>query len=301
MNAVVSPLDRSSLRPKTAWTVLSLIEWSADHLAAQGFDEARLHVELLVAHVLNYSRLQLYTNFDKPLTTEELSRFKELFKRRLAHEPLQYIVGETYFMGLRFCVDSRVLIPRPETEELVDRTLAAIKSLGKENVAVLDIGTGSGNIAIALATLAPSARLTSLDVSADALAVARNNAELHVVDSISFVHADVFSDELPPEKFDIIVSNPPYISLREFSSLPPEVRDFEPRAATTDEGDGFRFIRRIAELAMQKLNREGFLLMELAYNQSTQAQTLLADAGLREIQVFDDYARIPRIISARRR
>jgi release factor glutamine methyltransferase len=294
MNAVLSPA-------KTDWTVLSLIEWSTNHLAEHGFDEARLHVELLIAYVLNYSRLQLYTNFDKPLTVEELSRFKELFKRRLAHEPLQYIVGESYFMGLPFFVDSRVLIPRPETEHLVERALEAIKSLGKENVEVLDIGTGSGNIPIALAKFAPHARLTSMDVSAEALVVARKNAELHEVNSIKFMHADILSDEPRAEKFDIIVSNPPYIALKEFSSLLPEVRDFEPRIATTDEGDGFKFIRRIARAAIQTLNAGGFLLMEIAYNQSVQARKILEDAGLQETEVFDDFAGIPRILSARKR
>lgn len=294
MNAVLSPHE-------TDWTILSLIEWSAHRLAHQGFEEARLHAELLLAHVLHYSRLQLYTHFDKPLAPEELSRFKALFKRRLAHEPLQYIVGETEFMGIPLRVDSRVLIPRPETEQLVERALDAIKSFSKERVDVLDIGTGSGNIPIAIAKFAPTARITSMDVSADALAVARRNAELNNVGSINFIHADIFSDELPAEKFDIIISNPPYIALEEFLMLLPEVRDFEPRSATTDEGDGFQFIRRIATVGMQKLVAGGFLLMEIAYNQSERARKICEDAGLQEIAVFDDYAGIPRIVSACKR
>ncbi len=300
MNAVLSPLDESSLRPRNRWTVLSLIDWSTQHLSQQGFDEARLHVEILLAYTLNFSRLQLYTHFDKPLAPDELSRFKELFKRRLAHEPLQYIIGETEFMGLPLFVDSRVLIPRPETEQLVERVLDAIKSLNKEKVAVLDIGTGSGNIPIAVAKFAPKANITAMDVSADALAVAKENASRNGIGNINFVRADIFSDTLPPKTFDVIVSNPPYIALKEFLSLLPEVRDFEPRIATTDEGDGLKFIRRIAYVAVQQLNDGGFLLIEIAYNQSEQAAHILQQAGLRDVEVFQDFAGHPRILSARK-
>lgn len=282
------------------WTVLALLEWSTNRLAELRFDEARLHVELLLAHVLGCSRLQLYTNFDRPLSADELARFRALFTRRLTHEPLQYILGETSFMGVPLAVDTRVLIPRPETELLVEKTIAAITSIPKTRCRVLDIGTGSGNIPIALAKFTEKIEIVSLDVSEDALAVARTNAERNNVRGITFLHGDIFSEILSDQIFDIVVSNPPYISAEEFATLQPEVKDFEPRLATTDGADGFRFIRRISAFAQQHLAAGGFLLMELAYNQSRQARQIVEDAGLHSIEIFADDAGHPRIIAARK-
>ncbi len=286
------------LLAKKPWTVLSLIEWSTSHLLERNFDEARLHAELLLAHVMHCSRLHLYTNFDRPLTANELAVFKELFKRRLTHEPLQYILGETEFMGLPFAVNKHVLIPRPETELLVERAIELLDSLPKEKVEVLDLGTGSGNISISIATFAKSAALTSIDISRDALEVARLNAVRNKTPDITLLHADMFSDFLPGTMFDGIVSNPPYIALEEFNHLQSEVRDFEPRIATTDESDGFTFIRRITELASQKLYPGGFLLLEIAYNQSDEAKRIADAAGLKEVEVFADYSGHPRLLSA---
>lgn len=290
----------SPLLTKQPWTVLSLIEWSTNYLLERNFDEARLHVELLLAHTMQCSRLHLYTNFDRPLTANELALFKELFKRRLTHEPLQYILGETEFMGLPFAVNKHVLIPRPETELLVEKAAEIINSSRKEKVEVLDLGTGSGNIAVALAAFAKSAYVTSIDISNDALAVAKANAERNHASNITFLQADMLTDFLPGKTFDAIVSNPPYIAAEEFSQLQPEVRDFEPRIATTDDHDGLTFIRRISQLASQKLHPGGFLLMEIAYNQSEEARRIAGVAGLKNVEVFADYGGNPRILSARK-
>ncbi|MER3523761.1 MAG: peptide chain release factor N(5)-glutamine methyltransferase [Ignavibacteria bacterium] len=290
----------ASLGLSPRWTVLSLLQWGAEYLTERGFDEARLHTELLLAHALRCSRLELYTNFDRPMTEEELAQFKVLFKRRLTHEPLQYILGETEFMGIRLAVDRRVLIPRPETEQLVEHVLSVIKGNGTPDLRLLEIGTGSGNIAIALAKFAPSLCITAVDVSEEALRLAKDNAEATAVRSIEFVHADIFDDILPGRMFDVIVSNPPYISLEEFHSLQPEVRDFEPRLATTDEADGLRFIRRIALFAAERLVPEGWLFMEISYNQAPLVQHIVEHAGLRYGGVVNDFAGHPRILSARK-
>ncbi len=298
---MMQPIAATTFPTTRRWTVLSLIEWSTNHLIEHGFDEARLHIELLLAHVLHYSRLQLYTNFDRPLTPNELAHFKELFKRRLTHEPLQYIIGETEFMGLPFYVNPNVLIPRPETEMLVEKSIEAIKSIENERVEVLDIGTGTGNVPIAIAKFASNANVTSIDVSEEALEVAAKNVERNGVSNVSLLNANVFDDFLSQTTFDVIVSNPPYISKDEFGSLQPEVQDFEPRVATTDGADGFTFIRRISKVAQQKLNAGGFLLMEIAYNQSESAKRIVKQGGLKDIEVFADFAGHPRIISARKR
>lgn len=282
------------------WKFLSLIEWSTDHLSSQGFEDCRLNAELLLAHVLQLSRVQLYTQYDRPLSLTELAAYKSLFRRRLAHEPLQYILGETEFMGLPLFVNPSVLIPRPETEQLVERSLEALRAIENGNPAVLDIGTGSGNIVIAVGVHCPTANITSVDISAAALETARRNVERHHIKNIKLLQADVFTDFLPDEAFDLIVSNPPYISAEDFETLQPEIRDFEPKIATTDGGDGLRFIRRISDLAMKKLKPGGWLLMEVAYNQSEQAQAIARENGLTSIEICDDLSGVPRIIRGRK-
>lgn len=292
---------RASETPPQSWTVLSLIEWSTQYLVDRGFDEARLHVELLLAHVLQSSRLNLYLQFDRPLTSEELASFKNLFKRRLTHEPLQYILGETVFMGLRFTVDCRVLIPRPETELLVERAVEILNSSPSPNPRVLDIGSGSGNIALAIAHHAPKSIVESLDISSEALAIARENQQLLGVSNATFFEADIFAEQARLGTFEVIVSNPPYVSLQEFVSLQEEVRDFEPRLATTDEADGTRFLKRLARIAEDHLLEDGTLLVEIAYNQEAAVREILKACGPWDVEVFKDYAGLPRVVQVRRR
>ena len=292
--------DNQSLSSTRTWTILSLLEWSADHLSFRGFEDARLNAELLLAHVLGLSRLQLYTQHDRPVVQTELDAYRNLLRRRLNHEPIQYVLGETEFMGHSLLVTPDVLIPRPETEQLVERTLDAIRLMDLPEPRILDIGTGSGNIAIAIGLRVSRAVITSIDASPAALKIAAQNIERHRLNSITLLQADVFENPLPGQRFDAIVSNPPYISLAEFDSLQPEVRDFEPRVATTDGEDGFRFIRLISELSAEKLNAGGYLLMEIAYNQSYEAKAIVSTVGLIDVQVFNDLSGIPRIVQGRK-
>jgi release factor glutamine methyltransferase len=278
------------------WTVLSLATSAREYLTTHGIDEARLTVDLLLAHVLGISRLELYLQYDRPLTSTEITRFKDLLKRRLGHEPLQYILGETEFMGLALKVNPHVLIPRPETELVVEKTLETIKELSEGAPRVLDIGTGSGNIAIAVAHYAPHVVVTALDVSGEALAVAEENVRRHALDNVTLENVDLFSDRLPGPGFDLVVSNPPYVSAEEFRKLEPEVRDFEPPLATTDESDGLRFMRRISAVAESILNPGGAVILELGHGQSDKTREMFGVAGLEKIQVFEDYASIPRVI-----
>ncbi len=286
--------------PPQQWTILSLLDWSSGYLAGRGFDEARLHVELMLAHVLRLRRLDLYLQFDRPLTGHERGEFRALFERRLKHEPLQYILGETEFMGLSLTVDRSVLIPRPETELLVERALEILKVHATRRAEVLEIGTGSGNIAVALGALAPDSTIVSIDVSADALNVAAGNVARHHLTNVTLAEADVFGDFLPDRTFDMIISNPPYVSRDEFQALEPEVRDFEPPAAVTDSASGLLVISRIVEIAPFRLRPGGVLLMELGHGQSAQAHELLDASGLLDIEVLPDFAHIPRVIQARR-
>lgn len=277
-------------------TVLSLLGRAADHLRSRGFDEARLHGELLLAHVLGISRLDLYLQFDRPLTSGEVDHFRALFLRRLTHEPLQYILGETEFMGLRLTVDSNVLIPRPETELLVERALEFCARGSGAPWRILDACTGSGNIAVALAVRLPSAHITAVDVSPGALRVAGDNVARHAPGRVDLVAADLLTDPLPGGAFHLLVSNPPYVPLSEFPALQPEVRDFEPSIATTDGGDGLRFHRRLVELARERLEQGGALIMEIGFGQAAAVREICAAGGLMDIEVIPDYAGIARVV-----
>lgn len=279
-------------------TVLSVIQWGAAQLSTRGFEDARLNVELLLSHSLGTRAAGLHGILDRRVTSEEFDRFLQLLQRRLRHEPLQYITGEAEFMGITLSVNKQVLIPRPETELLVERALSIIKTIRKETIQVLDIGTGSGNIPIAIASFAPAVSVTSIDVSQGALETAARNAARHSISSVMFRHADVFAEFPPGQQFDVIVSNPPYISRDDFALLEPEVREFEPAIATTGGEDGLRFLRRISELSAGKLYAGGWLLMELSYDQSVEAVEILRNKGLSNVELFDDYQGIPRIIQA---
>jgi release factor glutamine methyltransferase len=286
--------------PPSRHTVLSLLGAAADHLRSCGFDEARLHTELMLARVLQCSRLDLYLRFDRPVSPEETLAFKALFRRRLTHEPLQYILGDTEFYGMRFEVGPGVLIPRPETELLVERAVALASGLPRDPPAILDACTGSGNIAIALARHLPHARVTAMDASSAALGIAERNVHAHVPGRVELVQADLFTDFLPGQSFDMIASNPPYIPVSEFRDLQPEVREFEPRSATTDEGDGLRFHRRLGTIAMERLAQGGVLIVETGFGQAETVAGIFCDAGLDAPEISPDVAGIPRVVAARR-
>ncbi len=285
------------------WTVLELITWSTAHLQEKQIDEARLTVELLLAHALKMKRIQLYMNFDKPLTAEELASYKVLLKRRLNREPVQYIIGETEFMGLPFIVDARVLIPRPETERLVEEAVRCCKVLAVgdgASLSLLDVGTGSGCIAVSCAKLIPGSAVFAMDTSAEALVVARLNAERNGV-QVSFIESDIFSPAplAPPRRFDAIISNPPYISSDVYATLQPEITQFEPRSAETDGGDGLSFYRRLAVFGTSALAPGGFLAVEHAYDQQHDVMAIFSAAGWRSLVPVQDYAGNPRCVIAR--
>ncbi len=284
------------------WTVRELMRHAIDHLQQLGFDEARLNVELLLAHALACQRIHLYTSRYQALKREEVNTFLLLYERRLEHEPVQYITGTATFMGLSFAVDSRVLIPRPDTETLVEQALLACNDFPDgRTIKILDIGTGSGNIAVSLAKFERRARVTAIDNSPGALEVAQGNIEIHGVGDRVLLHEmDAFEpvDQLLRTRFDLVVSNPPYVSAEDWVRLQPEVRDFEPRDATTDGADGYELHRRIIELAPYLLNDGGVLLLEVADGQAMQVVAMMSQAGFHTIGVANDLGGIPRVVRA---
>jgi len=277
-------------------TVLEAVKLSADYLQKKGIESPRLNAELLLAHLLNCKRLDLYLLFDRPLKENEIILYRELLKKRGSFVPLQYIIGNVEFYGLEFSVDSSVLIPRPETELLVDTIIEENKNT---NLKILDIGTGSGIIAIALAKSLEQPELFAIDISEAALANAKKNAiKNDVTDRIKFLQLDVRSDlSLLKESFDIIVSNPPYISKDEFPKLQTELRVFEPAIALTDYADGLSFFKIISEKAIRLLKNNGKLYFEIGKDQSDSVKKILQENGFANIQIKKDYQEIDRVIS----
>lgn len=278
-------------------TVLSLLKKTTAFLAEKGIDEAKRSAEYLLAHAFGQKRLQLYLRFDQPVTDEELERYRPLVRRRLRGEPVQHIIGETEFYGLAFGVSPEVLIPRPETEHLIEAVVDRCRASARPDTHILDIGTGSGIIAVTLARQLPETRVTAIDNSDAALSIAADNARLNAVDDrIIFSRLDFLVAEPDTGPYDVVVSNPPYIPAGDMAALQPEVRDFEPSSALTDHADGLTFYRRIALLLPRLLVRQGLLAVEIGYGQAADVVSLFEDANLREIEIIRDYSGIERII-----
>jgi release factor glutamine methyltransferase len=283
------------------WTVRELMKSAMEHLQSKGFEDARLNVELLLAHALDLQRIQLYLHFDRPLTSEEVKLFRTLYERRLKREPVQYIIGSTSFMGLHFAVDSRVLIPRPETETLIEQAILLCHGYPDDNpIHILDVGTGSGNIAVSMAKYIKHAQVTAIDISKEALIVAEENARMHAVDSrIRFSLVDVFdrTEEVFHQRFDLLISNPPYVPKDEWEQLQTEVRDFEPSVALTDGRDGFKFYHRLIGIIPDILKPGGSITLEVGFNQAEKVAREFKKSGMDNIQITRDLQGIPRVVS----
>jgi release factor glutamine methyltransferase len=279
------------------WTVRRVLDWTRGHFERQEVDAPRLTAELLLGSTLQLARVKLYMELDRPLLAGELAAFRELIKRRVAGEPTQYLVGNTSFYGRRFDVDPRVLIPRPETELLVE---AALRGLPRETpFRALDLCTGSGCVAVSLALERPLATVWAVDVSPDALAVARANAErLGALPRLTLLEGDLFAPLPPGERYEVVVGNPPYIRTGELPGLQREVQR-EPRLALDGGPDGLEVLRRIAAGALAVLAPGGLLALELSDEQGAAVKTLLEDAGYREVAVEKDLARQDRLALAR--
>ena len=280
-------------------TVLEVIRRSAEYLESKGVDSPRLQIELLLAHVLKAPRLKLYLDFDRQLSVGELETLRAMVKRRGEREPLQYILGTTSFCGIEISVTPAVLIPRPETELLVEQASAFLASRGDQAATVLDFGTGSGCIAIAIARKFSACAVHAIDASEDALQIARANAE-RVTAKVHFSRGSAIDDLTSPRTFDLVVSNPPYIPDGEVETLQPEVRDYEPRLALGGGREGLDFYRMIASQARGRLATNGKVIVELGHGQEAAARAIFAGEGWFVEAVVKDYGGTPRILIARR-
>jgi release factor glutamine methyltransferase len=279
-------------------SILEVIQRSADFLAKKGVVSPRLQVELLLARALGMPRMRLYLSFERVLTEVELDMLRGLVQRRGQREPLQYIVGSTSFCGLEMTLDPRVLIPRPETELLAERGWKFLRSCAGTPLA-LDLGTGSGCLAIALAQNAPASQIHATDFSGEALELARQNAERHqVAGRICWHHGDLFAAVPAELRFDLILSNPPYIPSARIDTLEPEVREHEPRRALDGGADGLDFYRRIAAQARPFLRAGGRLMVELDDDGAEAAREIFQKENWSVEAVEMDANRTPRILIA---
>lgn len=280
------------------WTVRRVIAWTQADFERRGLDTPRLDADLLVARALGLTRIKLFLDLDRPLVDGELAAIRALVERRRKHEPVAYILGEREFYGHNFEVTNAVLIPRPDTETLVERALKLLSSELPQGD-VLDLCTGSGAIACTLA-LGTDRKVWATDVSAAALAVAARNAErLKVSERVHFAEGDLFGAIVPARGFACVTINPPYIANHEFESLAKDVRDHEPHLALFAGEDGLEFYRRIAAEVRPYLLPRGALLVEVGMGQADAVSALFRNAGLVGVLVHRDLGGIERVVEAR--
>lgn len=282
------------------WSIRRVLAWATDDFKRRGNKSARLDAELLLGEALGLDRIKLIVEAERPLADDELSRYRDLIKRRRASEPIAYILGRREFFALPMRVDRRVLIPRPDTEILVETALHGTREqhlYGR----MLDLCTGSGCVAIAFAKERPTWRVTAVDLSPDAATVARENVQrAGVVHNVAVLEGDLFASLPEGAEFELITANPPYIPSDEIAVLDADVRDFEPRLALDGGADGLEITRRLVGGAARYLSPGGLLALEGGFDQAPAVEELLKSAGFDQITRSKDLAGVERVVSGRR-
>lgn len=279
-------------------TVLEAIKKSTKYLEEKGIESPRINAELLLADILECKRLQLYLSFDRPLDEEEVNRYREYIARRGKFEPLQYITGKVDFYNLTLNVNKHVLIPRQETELLIEKAIEICRQ--KNYRRILDVGTGSGNISIALAKDIMDVEITGIDISHEAIEVAKQNADLNNTNGkIEFVHTDILTFK-PATKYDMIISNPPYVSTADYPTLQKEILDYEPKNAVTDDSDGYKYFKYLVGQSDNLLNKNGSLLFEIAEGQAEEIKGIMELHSFHPIEIIKDYQGIDRVLVGER-
>jgi release factor glutamine methyltransferase len=286
---------RDKNKPVT-WTIESVLRWATEDFRTRGLDSPRLDAELLLARALSSTRIQLIVDAKRPLSAEELAGYRELVRRRRAREPIAYILGEREFYGRSFRVDRRVLIPRPDTEALVDVALERTRAVSM-SMRALDLCTGCACVAVTLARERPTSRVVAADASEDAVAVARDNALRLGAYNVAVRRGDLFGAVSGSCRFDLVTANPPYVPAGEIAALQPEVRDHEPHVALDGGDDGLAIVRRVVAEAPAHLTDAGVLAVEVGAGEARAVAELFALSAFAEVRVRRDYARIERVVS----
>jgi len=280
------------------WTIGKILKWTEQYFAEKNIDSPRLDAEVLLSHVLKKERIYLYVHFDEPLEAPELKAYRELVKGRVQHVPVAYLTGCREFMGLSFHVTPAVLIPRPETEILVQAAIEELRKKQEENLSFADIGTGSGAICLSVLHYVPGTRADTVDISPAARNVAEGNAAAMGLSGRVEFHTGDLLEPLKGKQYHAILSNPPYIPDGEIATLAPEVRSEEPRTALAGGKDGLEFYRRLAASVPDYLLDGGFAACEVGIHQEESVKTLFAARGMQRVETLNDLAGIPRVVMA---
>ncbi len=271
----------------STWRVIDLIHWAETYLKEKEFDNPRAEIEWLLCALLDCDRLNVYLRFEEPLSQSQLTILRNWVKRRLTNEPLQYITGSCDFYGRQFLINSKVLIPRPETERLVD--IAIEKMNGIDSPSILDVGTGSGCIATTLGLEIPASKVMGVDISLDALVVANGNKAKLGPENVLFIEMDILNTS-PEKLFDLLVSNPPYIPKNEMENLMKDVKDFEPVIALEDKNNGFTFYKRFAEIGRTFVKPGGWFVLEVGMgDHPSMVQSIFSNSGYLNVELIKDY------------
>ena len=282
---------------KQVWRIIDLIKWGEDYFKKHKFDSPKQEIEWLLCDLLDHKRVDLYINFEQKVPNDKLALLKKWIKKRLKRMPLQYITGFTEFYGNKYFLNDDVLIPRPETERLVDISLECINKLSHPRI--LEVGTGSGCISISIALMRGDAKILSIDISQNALNKAQENSDYHKTNNVKFLNLD-FLKEIPSERFDIIVSNPPYIPLEEMKNIMIDVKEYEPKIALTDFNDGLVFYDRFADLGSKLLKKGGWMVLEVGIDDHPEKVTkLFKSKGYSNIELVSDYNKDKRVLTVK--
>ena len=274
--------------------LLDIIHWGENLLVSNGFKNVRQEIEWMLCDLLKIDRSDIYLKINTKISKRNFSKLKEWINQRLKNKPLQYITGKTEFYGHQISVSPDVLIPRPETERLVDIAIDTIKNLSKPKI--LEVGTGSGCISIALGSAKKDANILSLDVSDSALEIAKINTKKNNISNIKFLKLD-FLESIPKGQYDLIISNPPYISKNEMKEIMLDVKEFEPKIALTDNNDGLEFYRRFSNKAKKMINEKGSLILEVGIgSHPIRVREIFHSSGFNNIDLISDYNGDSRVI-----
>ncbi len=278
------------------WRVIDLIKWGEHYFSDNDFDNPRKEIEILLQDILEYSRIDLYLRFEEPITKVQLIKLREWVKRRKNREPIQYITGKAGFYNLILNVTPDVLIPRPESERLIEVLLETVDK--KSKLSILDIGTGCGCLALALGRELPNTKITGIDNSLKAIEIAKLNSETLKIKNVNFIKIDLLKNNIEG-KYDIVISNPPYISQIEMESLMPEVKNFEPHSALTDSVNGLTFYHKISEISQGIINSNGWLFLEVGLGgHSKKAMQLFSNVKFKNVELINDYNDDARVLRA---
>jgi len=278
------------------WRVIDLIKWGEQYFQENGFTVPRKEIELLLQDILGCSRVDLYLRFEEPIPNTQLVKLRNWVQRRKKREPIQYITGKAGFYNLMLTVTPDVLIPRPESERLIEVILETIDK--KADISILDVGTGSGCIALALGYELPNTKVTGIDKSAKAIEIAQINAVDLKIENVSFSQIDLFAFNIE-YKYDILVSNPPYIPQQDIESLMPDVKNFEPISALTDSNDGLNFYRKFSEISSNLINKDGWLFLEVGLGEHPKtAMKLFSNNKFKNVELIKDYNNADRVLKA---